>query len=325
MATAPAAAKQALPTDQTGNLVANVQALLQTLGGTKTTTSTNPGDTAALQAALSQLQGADYNAMLQSIFQQAGGQIPGIQQAMGNAIGARSGGNSAVAAALQKLLQQTTIAGQDQIAKQQLANLQQQVQAGQAVAQATKGTQATEQKGTNIGQGVSTAAKLTAGATALQSLLKLTGQGTLQDAIGKLTGGTPSYSDTAGNYVAPNTPGDQEFMRFMMQSAQPVTTAVPAPAAPQMSMASNQQQFSPAVTAALQQLLGSEAPAMSAGEASTVAPAGAEVGPDMSYADWTAPALDINAIIGNVQPTPEMSYAPEDMFAPAFNINDYLY
>jgi len=80
--------------------------LLQLLGGTKTTTS--PGDISALQSTLGQLQGTDYEAMLKAIFQQAGGQIPGIQQALGNAIGARSGGNSAVQAALQKLLAQTS-------------------------------------------------------------------------------------------------------------------------------------------------------------------------------------------------------------------------
>ena len=50
----------ALPTNQSANLVNNLTALLQTLGGTKTTTSTNPGDTAALQNVLGQLQGADY-------------------------------------------------------------------------------------------------------------------------------------------------------------------------------------------------------------------------------------------------------------------------
>lgn len=237
----------ALPTNQAGSLLANISALTQLLGGTKTTTSTNAGDTAALQAALSGLQGADYNAMLQSIFQQAGGQIPGIQAAMSNAVGARSGGNSAVQAALQKLLQQTTLSAQDQIAKQQLANLQQQVQAGQAVAQATKGTQTTEQKGANIGQGIGTAAKLTAGTAALQSLLKLTGQGTIQDAIKNLTGGSTAPADGAAGIQ-----GTTAAMQggFGDGSAATVTSA-PAPAvvAPQPEPALSQ-----AVLAALTQL-----------------------------------------------------------------------
>lgn len=183
----------ALPTNQSANLVNNLTALLQTMGGTKTTTSTNPGDTAALQSVLGQLRGADYNAMLQSLFQQAGGQIPGLQVALSNAIGSRSGGNSAVAAALQKLLQQTTVAAQDQIAKQQLTNQQTQVQAGQAVAQATKGTQETKQQGTNIGQGVSNLAKATALTQLLGSALKLTGKGTLQDAFSSLTSANPNF------------------------------------------------------------------------------------------------------------------------------------
>jgi hypothetical protein len=250
--------------------------------------------------------------MLQSIFQQAGGQIPGIQQAMGNAIGARSGNNSAVAAALQRLLQQTTIAGQEQIAKQQLANQQAQVQAGSAIAQATKGTQQTTQTGTNLGQGLTTAAKLTGGAMALQALLKLTGQGTIQDAAKSLAGmGSTNYADSAGNYVAPNTVGDREFMNFMAQSAAPMTSAV----APQMSMAS------PQVQAAmggidLNQLLGG-------GAAAQVVP---DATPQMSMApdDMFAPTFDINSYIGNTQPAPEMSYAPTEWFEPAFDINDYL-
>lgn len=239
----------ALPTNQAGSLLTNAAALAQLLGGTKTTSTTNPGDTAALQAALGQLQGADYQAMLQSIFQQAAGQIPGIQAALGNAVGARSGGNSAVSAALQKLLQQTTIGAQDQIAKQQLANLQTQVQAGQAVAGATKGTQTTEQKGTNIGQGVGTAAKLTAGAAALQSLLKLTGQGTVQDAIKSLTGGS-----TAAPAGATGIQGTTAAMQggFGDTAAAPITSA-PAPEA-DMAAPQAEAPLSPAVIAALQQL-----------------------------------------------------------------------
>jgi len=84
------------------SLEAQIASLLQLLGGTKTTTS--PGDTTALQGTLAGLKGADYEAMLKAIFQQAGGQIPGLQQALGNAVGARSGGNSAVQAALRLVI-----------------------------------------------------------------------------------------------------------------------------------------------------------------------------------------------------------------------------
>jgi hypothetical protein len=100
----------------------------------------NPGNVAPLEQVLAQLQGQDFNALLQSIFQQAGGQIPGLQAAYGNAIGARSGGNSAVQAALNELLKQTTLAGQQQVVQQQGQNLQTQQQAAANIAQATRGT-----------------------------------------------------------------------------------------------------------------------------------------------------------------------------------------
>jgi hypothetical protein len=126
------------------------------LGGTKTTS--NAGDTAALEQALAGLRGIDGNAQLASIFQQASAQMPGLQSSMGRALGARSGNNSALATALQQLLAQTTLTGQDQLAKQQLSNLQAQTQAGTAIAQATKGT--TQKSGTDTGQAAKTLALL---------------------------------------------------------------------------------------------------------------------------------------------------------------------
>lgn len=227
------AEKDALPTNQTGSLVNNINALLQTFGGTKTTSSTNSGDITALQNVLGQLQGADYNAMLQSIFQQAGGQIPGLQIALGNAIGARSGGNSAVAAALQKLLQQTSVAAQDQIAKQQLANQQTQVQAGQAVANATKGTQSTQQQGTNVAGGAAGLAKAAALTQLLASGLKLTGNNTLQDAITSFMG-----SSAAPAPAAEGIQGTTAAMQGGFGPGAATITSAPAPTvAPQMSMA----------------------------------------------------------------------------------------
>lgn len=311
----------ALPTNQSANLVNNLTALLQTMGGTKTTTSTNPGDTAALQSVLGQLRGADYNAMLQSLFQQAGGQIPGLQVALSNAVGSRSGGNSAVAAALQKLLQQTTVAAQDQIAKQQLTNQQTQVQAGQAVAQATKGTQETKQQGTNIGQGVSNLAKATALTQLLGSALKLTGKGTLQDAIGSLTGGAPTVS---------TAPAGQLANPFMGDKGPGMPATYTSAAAPQMSMAPTSQARASGID--LNALLTGVAPARSLPTSGTAMPAaGADMTsttPEMSQAptDFFTPAIDINAIIGNIpEPAPEMSMAPEEWFAPRLDINDYLY
>lgn len=121
--------------------------LLKLLGGNKITS--NPGDTSALQQTMAGLQGQDYTAMLQAIFNKAGGAIPGLQTGLSNAIGARSGGNSAVAAALQKLMASTVTNAQDQIVKQQAQNFATQGQVGSSIAQATKGT--TVKEGTNLG------------------------------------------------------------------------------------------------------------------------------------------------------------------------------
>ena len=131
----------------TGNLPQAADPLGAALGQALfggTTTTTNPGNIAPLQQVLAGLQAQDFNALLQSVFQQAGGQIPGLQAAYGNAMGARSGGNSAVQAALNELLKQTTIGAQQLIAGQQAQNFQTQGQAAANIAQATRGTQTTQ-------------------------------------------------------------------------------------------------------------------------------------------------------------------------------------
>ena len=167
-------------------------------GGTTQTVS--PGNIAQLEQVLAQLQGQDFTALLQSIFQQAAGQIPGLQAAYGNAMGARSGGNSAVQAALNELLKQTTLAGQQQIASQQAQNFQTQGQAAANIAQATRGTQTTQ--GADLG-GIAKNLLL------LQGLSMLTGKsGPLSDMmdkvgdVGKSVGGmftpTPQATATTG-------------------------------------------------------------------------------------------------------------------------------
>lgn len=110
-----------------------------TSGGTDVTTM-NPGDDSFLRALFGEMQGTDYQGLLQSIFQQASGQIPGFQAAFGNAVGARSGKNSAVAGMLQRLLQQTTIQGQAQVSDQMLRNQATRSNIGSAIAQNTRGT-----------------------------------------------------------------------------------------------------------------------------------------------------------------------------------------
>lgn len=284
----------ALPTSQSGDLVKNITSLLQLLGGTKTTETTNPGDTAALQNVLGQLQGADYNAMLQTIFQQAGGQIPGLQQGLSNAIGARSGSNSAVQAALQKLLQQTTVAAQDQMAKQQLANQQAQIQAGQAVANATKGTQTTKQSGTNLKAGVGNLAKGTALLQLLSAATKATGSNTIQDAVQKM----------GGMFGMTSAPAAGGFMGPLQQQDMPALNLGDGAqiSAPQMAF--------PA--------LSSGAPGINMNDILSNAPQASQAVDQM-------PTFNIADYLGNAPaPAPEMSMAPDEWFAPEFNINDYL-
>ena len=177
------------------------EALGQALFG-GTTKTVSPGNINPLQQVLAQLQGQDFNALLQSIFQQAGGQIPGLQAAYGNAMGARSGGNSAVQAALNELLRQTTLAGQGQVASQQAQNLQTQGQAAANIAQATRGTETTS--GMDLG-GVAKNLLL------LQGLSMLTGKsGPLSGLMDKVGGVGKSVEGmftppTSGQAVAGNT------------------------------------------------------------------------------------------------------------------------
>lgn len=110
-----------------------------TSGGTDVTTM-NPGDDSFLRALFGELQGTDYEGLLQGIFSQAQGQIPGFQAAFGNAVGARSGNNSAVASMLQRLLQTTTTQAQAQMVDQQLRNANIRQSIGNSIAQNTRGT-----------------------------------------------------------------------------------------------------------------------------------------------------------------------------------------
>jgi len=197
---------------QPEGLITQADALLKLLGGTKTTTS--PGDTGALQKTFADLQGTDYEAMLKAIFQQAGGQIPGIQQAMGNAIGARSGGNSAVQAALQKLLAQTSTGAMDQVAKLQAQNFATQANVGGNIAQATKGT--TQKTGTDVGGGLANAAKLVA---LLQGAKTLGVDKWVKDLAGTGTADTPgTLAGAPAMSLAPAAPN--MFSSAALSSAQ---------------------------------------------------------------------------------------------------------
>lgn len=183
-----------------GDQLAQLTQLLPTLFGQKQSATSNPGDVTALQQLIAQLQGTDYNSTLQTIFQQAGGQIPGLQAAFSNAVGARSGSNSAVQAALSKLMQETTIAGQKQVADQQLQNQQIQANAGQSIASATKGTNVTEKTQGVGGQlagvlGLIQAAKMATGARDIEELGRKLGLG---GSAGRDAGVAPVSGATGG-------------------------------------------------------------------------------------------------------------------------------
>jgi hypothetical protein len=207
-----------------GDQLAQLAQLLPALFGASATQTTNPGNTQALQQLLAQLQGADYQGTLQSVFQQAAGQIPGMQQAFGNAVGARSGSNSSVEAALSQLMQQTAIQGQAQVANQQLQNQQIQANAGNAITQTTQGTTQTKKQDGSMKQIAGLLGLLQAG-------MKLTGSQDLSEMGSKfgIGGGRDRASSGGGTTSAP-VPVSAP-MAPMMSGASPVTSA----AAPQMS------------------------------------------------------------------------------------------
>ena len=214
----------------------DLAALAATVGGTRGSqvTTTSPGDITALQQALAGLQGADYNALLQSIFQKAGAEIPGLQAATGRAVGARTYNNSAAQMAMQELLKATTLAAQEKIVAQQLQNQQAQVQAGQAIAQATKGTTqaTTEKKGLDLGR---TAAIL----ALMQGLGKLQGMDFSKMFAGGTGAGAGAMAGGISSPAAAATPA---------VSMAPATTAAPAMAAPLSSGPGPVQQLVTALT-----------------------------------------------------------------------------
>ena len=210
MATAPLSQPQ-------GNPLAGVASLLQTLGGTNRTVTTSPGDISYLQQVFQQGQQFDPNLMLQTIFQQAGGQIPGFQRAFGNSVGARSGNNSAVAAALQKLLMDTTVAAQDQMSRQILQNNQNQGNVAGNIATATRGQTQTEKSGTNLGK-----------AAQMLALWQLAGKTGLVDQIGKGlgVGGSAGGAAVSGGSAAGTAPVSAPVQTAPLVQSNPVSSGM---------------------------------------------------------------------------------------------------
>ncbi len=128
--------------------ISNLTEIANLLGGQRTTqrVSANTGPLEQAVAALSQQQ--DPAAQLTSIFQQALGAMPQLQARYSNAVGARTGGNAAVQTSLDKLLQDTVIKGQAQVAQQDLSRQSAAANAAANLAQATRNV--TTQQGTNL-------------------------------------------------------------------------------------------------------------------------------------------------------------------------------
>jgi len=172
-------------TVQAPDQMTTLQGLLALLSGGGQTVTSSPGDTAALQQLLAQMRGVNPADQLAAIFQQAQGAIPKFQVAYSNAVGARSGNNSAIASSLQDLLKATTIEAQNNFAQQQNQNFATQAQAGNAIVNATKGQTQTTKANTMTGSPIG---DLTALIGLLKAGTQLTGTKTVGEMFDKFTG-----------------------------------------------------------------------------------------------------------------------------------------
>lgn len=263
---------------QAPSQLATLQSLLGLLGGGGQVQTVTPTNTAPLQGVLSNLQGVDYNKLLQGIFQQAAGQIPGMQSAYGRAVGARSSGNAPMQAALQELLKATTLEGQKQIATQQNQNLATQATAASSL----MGKQQTTAQKSQLGQ--------LAGIIGLaQAAKQLGGYKSIQDMFADLTGTVPA------------------------QTPAPVRDAVPIPveqiAAPQMSVAPMQPYNLLADIASYSTPASYEAPVNYAAPQDYSTTGGMSNAP----AQWV-PTVNLNDYVTTQEPAPEMSMAPQEWF-----------
>lgn len=152
--------------------VGDIAEVLKLIAG-ENSTSTQTGDTGPLSAIISELAGnnsAQQTAVLQSIFQQAAGKIPGIMGNTYNATGSRAAPGQ-LPPQLQDLMAQVTLAAQQQLAAQSLQNSGQRIQAAQTIAGANRSAVTKEASGAQ---------------KVLQDITKLAGA---NGAIKSLTGG----------------------------------------------------------------------------------------------------------------------------------------
>lgn len=126
----------------------NILSLLQTIAGTDTKT-TSTANIAPLQSVMDQIaasQGTQGQQLLEAIFQQAAGAVPGIMGNTFNATGTRAP-NGQMAGTLQKLMADVTRQAQAQIVQQQQQAQQMQLQAASQIAASTRGSKTTQKSG----------------------------------------------------------------------------------------------------------------------------------------------------------------------------------
>lgn len=130
------------------NGMQNILSLLQTIAGTetKTTSTANIGPLQSVMDQIAASQGTQGQQLLESIFSQAAGAVPGIMGNTFNASGSRAP-NNVMAGTLQKLMADVTKQAQAQLVQQQQNAQQMQLQAASQIANATRGQRQVQKSG----------------------------------------------------------------------------------------------------------------------------------------------------------------------------------
>lgn len=130
------------------NGMQNILGLLQTIAGTetKTTSTANIGPLQSVMDQIAASQGTQGQQLLESIFAQAAGAVPGIMGNTFNASGSRAPSN-VMAGTLQKLMADVTKQAQAQIVQQQQNAQQMQLNAATQIANATRGQRQVQKSG----------------------------------------------------------------------------------------------------------------------------------------------------------------------------------
>lgn len=191
------------------NGMQNILSLLQTIAGTetKTTSTANIGPLQSVMDQIAASQGTQGQQLLESIFSQAAGAVPGIMGNTFNASGSRAP-NNVMAGTLQKLMADVTKQAQAQIVQQQQNAQQMQLNAASQIANATRGQRQVQKSGaskvvTDLGKVLS-----------INKAVKgLTGKDMIQsgvDGVKSIFAPSPAAAFTASGYnglsIAPGLP-----------------------------------------------------------------------------------------------------------------------